>query len=68
MFFVLLAAAVAGSALWFAWNKLDIRFTTVVDNFDAKVEKDYGSHPDRLYLVSKEGRIVLKGEPGPWGF
>ncbi len=49
-------------------RKLDIRFTTVVDNFDAKVEKDYGGHPDRLYLVSQEGRIVLKGEPGPWGF
>ncbi len=29
-------------------RKLDIGFTTVVDNFDAKVEKDYGGHPDRL--------------------
>ncbi|MCH8268605.1 MAG: hypothetical protein IH846_13900 [Acidobacteria bacterium] len=49
-------------------RKLDIQFDTVVDNFDAKVEKAYGGHPDRLYLVSKDGRIVMKGEPGPWGF
>lgn len=48
--------------------KLDINYTGVVDNFDAEVEKVYGAHPDRLYLVSKDGRIVMKSDPGPWGF
>ena len=48
--------------------KLDIGFTTVIDNFDAKVEQDYAAWPDRLYLVARDGRIAMKGAQGPMGF
>ena len=47
---------------------LGIKFTTVVDKMDAKVESNYMGWPDRLYLVGKNGRIAWKGDPGPQGF
>lgn len=28
----------------------------------------YYALPDRLYLVGRNGRIVYRGAPGPWGF
>ena len=48
--------------------KLDIDFTTLVDNMDNQVELDYAGWPDRLYLVGKDGRIAFKGPMGPQGF
>jgi hypothetical protein len=49
-------------------RSLGIKFTTVVDKMDAKVELSYMGWPDRLYLVGKDGRIAWKGAPGPAGF
>ena len=49
-------------------RNLGIKFTTVVDNFDNKVELTYAGWPDRLYLVGKDGRIAWKGGPGPKEF
>ena len=49
-------------------RKLDIHFTTVINNMDNKVESDYTALPDRLYLVDKNGRIAFKSKPGPHGF
>lgn len=49
-------------------TKLDIRFTTLVDGMDNKVEEAYAGWPDRLYLVGKDGRIAWKGDVGPRGF
>ena len=47
---------------------LGIKFTTLVDAMDNKVEMDYSGWPDRMYLVGKDGRIAWKGEQGPRGF
>lgn len=49
-------------------RKLDIAFTTVVDDLDYPVEAKYSGWPDRLYLVGRDGRIAWKGQPGPGGF
>ena len=49
-------------------RKLDIRFPTLVDKMDNKVELAYAGWPDRLYLVGKDGRVVYKSRPGPAGF
>ncbi len=43
-------------------------FTIVVDRMDNKVGRAYAAHPDRLYLVGKDGRIAFAGAPGPRGF
>lgn len=40
----------------------------LVDGLDDAVERAYAAWPDRLYLVGKDGRIVYRGGPGPFGF
>jgi len=49
-------------------RKLDIKFPTLVDRMDNKVELSYAGWPDRLYLVDTDGRITYKSAPGPAGF
>lgn len=40
----------------------------LVDGVDDAVGRAYAAHPDRLYLVGRDGRIVYQGGPGPGGF
>lgn len=40
----------------------------VVDELDDGVATAYDAHPDRLYLVGRDGRIAYRGGPGPFGF
>jgi hypothetical protein len=47
---------------------LDIRFPTLVDGMDNKVELAYAGWPDRLYLVGTDGRVIYKSAVGPAGF
>ena len=39
----------------------------LVDGVDDAVENVYWAHPDRLYLVGKDGRIAYHGLQGPNG-
>jgi len=41
---------------------------TLVDLMNDAVNKAYGAHPDRLYLVGKDGKIAFAGGRGPRGF
>ena len=49
-------------------RNLGIRMQALVDGMDNKVEQEYTGWPDRLYLISKDGRVVFKSRPGPFGF
>ncbi len=40
----------------------------LVDDIDNAVGKAYRAMPDRLYLVSKDGKIAYRGGPGPFQF
>jgi hypothetical protein len=40
----------------------------LVDDMDDTVNAAYEAWPDRLYLISKDGRVAFRGEPGPRGF
>ncbi len=42
--------------------------TVLLDNMKNTAGTAYVGHPDRLYLVDKEGRISFVGEKGPRGF
>ena len=46
--------------------KYNIR--TYVDKMDDKVMIAYAAHPERLYLVGKDGKVAYRGELGPAGF
>ena len=47
---------------------LAITIPCVIDSMDNSTMQAYNAFPDRLYLIGKNGRIVFKGGPGPWGF
>lgn len=56
--------AVAGSCV----RKLGINFPAVIDGIDNTVEQAYTGWPDRLYLIDRDGKVVFKSKPGPFGF
>jgi type I thyroxine 5'-deiodinase len=39
-----------------------------VDAIDNPADKVYAGWPERIYIVDEQGKIVYKGEPGPFGF
>ena len=49
-------------------TKLHMRMPMVFDRLDNAVASAYGGWPDRLYLVSRDGRIAFQGGEGPFGF
>ena len=48
--------------------RTSLRIPTVVDDVDDALAKAYGGWPDRLYLISADGRVAFQGDPGPLGF
>ena len=48
--------------------KLGIKIPAVVDDMNNSTERAYTGWPDRIYLIDREGRVVLKTNPGPFGF
>ena len=49
-------------------RNLGIRFPALIDGIDNTVEHQYTGWPDRLYLIGRDGRVVFKSAPGPFGF
>jgi hypothetical protein len=49
-------------------TKLEISIPTVIDGIDNKVGTQYAGMPDRLYLVTRDGKVAYKGARGPFGF
>jgi len=41
---------------------------TIIDDMDNHVAEAYDAHPNRLFLVRKDGRLGVAGGPGPWGW
>jgi len=48
--------------------RLDLTIPTLIDELDDSTDRQYYALPDRLYLVGRDGRIVYRGRPGPFGF
>ncbi len=49
-------------------DDLDLPIPAIVDKMDDGVSQSYQGHPDRLYLVGKDGKISFAGDRGPRGF
>jgi hypothetical protein len=47
---------------------LGIRFPALIDGMGNTVERMYTGWPDRLLLIDRDGRVVYKSRPGPFGF
>lgn len=48
--------------------RLKIRMPVLLDGPGNEVASRYGGWPDRLYLVSRDGRVAFQGAEGPFGF
>jgi type I thyroxine 5'-deiodinase len=57
-------ASVAGACV----RKLGIKFPAVIDGIDNTTEVAYTGWPDRMYLIDRDGKVVYKSRPGPFGF
>jgi type I thyroxine 5'-deiodinase len=40
----------------------------LIDDLENSTDKKYYALTDRLYLIGRDGRIVYRGMPGPFGF
>jgi type I thyroxine 5'-deiodinase len=49
-------------------RKLGIRIPAVLDGIANPTERAYTGWPDRLYLIGRDGKIIYKSAPGPYGF
>lgn len=49
-------------------DDLNIPIPAIIDDLDDSVNLAYGAHPDRLYLVGRDGRVAYAGGQGPRGF
>jgi type I thyroxine 5'-deiodinase len=49
-------------------RKLGIKFPAIIDGIDNGTEVAYTGWPDRLYLIDRDGKVVYKSKPGPFGF
>jgi hypothetical protein len=48
--------------------RLDLTTPILIDDLENSTDRKYYALPDRLYLVGRDGRIVYRGMPGPFGF
>ncbi len=49
-------------------TKLALHIPAVVDNIANTTEEAYTAWPDRLYVIDRDGRVIYKSKPGPFGF
>ena len=50
-------------------TKMEIKeIPTLIDGMDNAVGAAWQGHPDRLYLVGKDGNVAYHGGRGPFGF
>ena len=49
-------------------RNLGIRIPALLDGIDNRLEQAYTGWPDRLYLIGRDGRVLFKTLPGPYGF
>ncbi len=48
--------------------KLALEMPALVDEMDDAVAAAYGAMPERLYLISRDGKVAYKGGIGPMFF
>lgn len=56
--------AIAGACV----RNLHLKMPALLDRIENATEQAYTGWPDRLYIVGRDGRVVYKSEPGPFGF
>lgn len=47
---------------------MSLKMPMLLDNMANDAEENYVAKPDRLYVIDRDGNILYRGEPGPFGF
>jgi type I thyroxine 5'-deiodinase len=48
--------------------RLNFKMPMLLDEMSNQVDLAYAALPERLYVISRDGRIGWRSGPGPWGF
>ena len=49
-------------------ERLEYRLPLAVDTLDNQAEKIFAAWPERIYILGAGGRVLYKGDMGPFGF
>lgn len=49
-------------------TSLNMQIPLLIDGIDDAVGTKYSGHPDRLYIIDRDGKVAYKGGRGPFGF
>jgi len=49
-------------------EKLEYRMPVAIDSIDNQADKIFAAWPERIYILGPEGRVLYKGDMGPFGF
>ncbi len=47
---------------------LNLSIPCLIDDEENSTATAYKGHPDRLYVIGKDGKVAYRGGPGPQGF
>ena len=48
--------------------RLSLSIPALLDDIGNSTDQAYSALPDRLYLIGRDGGVVYRSDPGPWGF
>jgi len=49
-------------------ERLHYRIPVALDPVDRRAEKAFAAWPERIYIIGRDGRVLYKGDTGPFGF
>jgi hypothetical protein len=49
-------------------ERLKYRMPLAIDSIDNQADKLFAAWPERIYILGAGGRVMYKGEMGPFGF
>jgi len=49
-------------------ERLGYRMPLAIDSIDGRAEKAFAAWPERIYILGPGGRVLYKGDMGPFGF
>jgi Iodothyronine deiodinase len=49
-------------------QRFHYRVPLAVDGIENRADALYAGWPERLYVIDESGKVVYKGEPGPFGY
>ncbi len=48
--------------------RLELVLPTLLDDMDNSTDRSYAAHPERLYVIDRQGAVAFQSGPGPFGF